>query len=157
VDESCISKPQKKLRKIIAYKRKHQIESIYNGESGVIIAAVCCASAAGQHVLPITLGGFALKNNLKTVHALAQLLLLIRTPSTSVKNVCCVASTLYRNSLSDKHEGSFSSRISKSPKNAKKLRFTREHKAIMLALLEHIRHKLQILDIQSVLKRASQL
>lgn len=51
MDETGLSTVQRKTRKILALKRKHQVGSITSGERGSTTTAVCCASASGHFVL----------------------------------------------------------------------------------------------------------
>lgn len=53
VDETGLSTDQRKPRKILAKKGKHQVGAVTSGERGTTTTAVCCASAAGYFVPPL--------------------------------------------------------------------------------------------------------
>lgn len=53
VDEIGLTTVQRKPRKILAQKGKHQVGSVTSGERGTTTTAVCCASAAGYFVPPL--------------------------------------------------------------------------------------------------------
>lgn len=53
MDETGLSTVQRKVRKVLAPKGKHQVGSITSGERGTTMTAVCCASAGGSFVPPL--------------------------------------------------------------------------------------------------------
>ncbi|CAH2088935.1 unnamed protein product [Euphydryas editha] len=53
VDETGLTTVQRKPRKILAQKGKHQVGAITSGERGTTTTAVCCASAAGYFIPPL--------------------------------------------------------------------------------------------------------
>ncbi|KAF2885981.1 hypothetical protein ILUMI_20193 [Ignelater luminosus] len=55
VDESGFSTVQKKWRKILAFKGKHQAGFIASGERGVNATLVCCWNAARNNVPPMSI------------------------------------------------------------------------------------------------------
>ncbi|CAK1578118.1 unnamed protein product [Parnassius mnemosyne] len=55
VDETGLSTVQRKPRKILAKKGKHQVGALTSGERGFTTTAVCCASAAGHFVPPLVI------------------------------------------------------------------------------------------------------
>lgn len=55
VDETGISSIQKKSKKVLGLKGKHQVGSIASGERGQNTTIVCCMSAAGHYVPPLLL------------------------------------------------------------------------------------------------------
>ncbi|XP_045764351.1 uncharacterized protein LOC123866715 [Maniola jurtina] len=53
VDETGLSTVQRKPRKILAQRGKHQVGAITSGERGTTTTAVCCASASGNFIPPL--------------------------------------------------------------------------------------------------------
>ncbi|KAJ2937691.1 hypothetical protein O0L34_g17502 [Tuta absoluta] len=53
VDETGLTTEQRKPRKILAQKGKHQVGAITSGERGTTTTVVCCASAAGYFIPPL--------------------------------------------------------------------------------------------------------
>lgn len=71
MDETGLSTVQRKVRKVLAPKGKHQVGSITSGERGTTTTAVCCASAGGSFVSPlIILRGKEQKMNYRMEHHL---------------------------------------------------------------------------------------
>jgi hypothetical protein len=52
-DETGLSTVQKRTRKVIARKGKHQVGSHFSGEPGTLTVAVCCVSMSGNYVPPM--------------------------------------------------------------------------------------------------------
>jgi len=52
-DEAVLFTVQKRARKVIAQKGKHQVGSVSSGERGTLTTAVCCVSTSGNYVPPM--------------------------------------------------------------------------------------------------------